>query len=80
MARYSVGAYTYEDDSPDTMIYDGAHRHPVELGVRTRVAGARGHREGRRPRREGRHRGSRPVCDAQAVRVLSGIPSTTCAP
>ena len=32
MARYSVGAYTYEDDSPDTMIYDGLTGIPLSLG------------------------------------------------
>lgn len=32
MDRYSVGAYTYEGDSPDTMIYDGLTGIPLSLG------------------------------------------------
>lgn len=32
MARYSVGAYAYEDDSCDTMIYDGLTGIPLSLG------------------------------------------------
>lgn len=32
MARCSVGAYTYEDDSCDTIIYDGLTGIPLSLG------------------------------------------------
>lgn len=34
MTRYGVGAYAYEDDSLDTMIYDGLTGIPLSLGYK----------------------------------------------